>query len=71
MIIIVFIKQTSCFHDEYKLFLYCAVGVKRQSDFGRFKSARFESQVDSPKFEWKQDQRSWYATTVGKFLHLL
>jgi len=45
----------------------CTVGVKRQSDFGRFKSTWFESEVDSSESEWKQDQRSWCATTIGKF----
>lgn len=50
---------------------YCTAGVERQSDFGRFKSARFESQINSSESEWEQDQRSWHATAVGKFSRLL
>lgn len=43
---------------QIQLSLHCAVGVERQSDFGRFKSARFEPQINSSESEWKQDQRS-------------
>lgn len=52
-----------------QLSLYCAVGVERQSDFGWFKFAWFEPQINSSESKWKQNQRSWYVTTIGKFLH--
>lgn len=63
--------ETNKFSFVYKLSLCRTVGVKRQSDFGWFKSARFEPQVDSSESEWKQDQRSRYATAIGKFSRLL